>query len=276
MTIQHNIILAGVARSGSTLACYLLNKTSNSVALLEPIEPIAITTLSQDAAVSYLKYFFCQQRLSILEQGIAKSKSTKGKVPDNLIGGVDEKTGKRKNILDGDSITIEKYLGDEFQLIIKQPGMFTGMLSFLKYHFPCYATIRNPLAVLQSWNTVNMPVKNGHAPAAEQCDPSLKACLRKESDVYNRQIILLSWYFEQFYKHLPMENIIYYEKVILTGGRNLVSIAPSASQLDEKLVSKNKNLLYNDEIKQVLVDRLLSSEGYYWHYYDKNDVLKLL
>lgn len=273
---NENIILAGVARSGSTLACYLLNKTSNVVALLEPIEPKEITTLSEDDAVSFLEDFFEVQRNSVLQKGIAKSKSTDGKVPDNLIGAIDEKTGVRKYVLDGHTILIDRNMDDNFLLVVKQPGMFTGMLHFLKYHFTCYATIRNPLAVLQSWNTTNMAVKDGHAPAAEQCDPFLKVNLEKESDVYNRQVILLSWYFEQFYKHLPIENIIYYEKVINTGGRHLVSITSSASLLDESLKNKNKNQLYNDELKQMLATRLLDSEGYYWNYYEKNDVLKLL
>lgn len=273
---RKEIILAGVARSGSTLVCYLLNKTSNAVALLEPIQPKELNALSQDKVVSFLQGFFEAQRTSLIERKLAKSKSTNQKVPDNLMGGINSKSGKREIILDGDSISIKRNLGSDFSLIVKQPGMFTGMLYFLKYHFPCYATIRNPLAILQSWNSVELPVKDGHAPAAEQCDPKLKLSLVNEKDVYMRQLILLSWYFEQFYNHLPAANIIRYEEVVDTGGKCLSCMVASASQLREDLKSKNKNTLYNESLKLELANRLLASDGFYWNYYTTDDIHSLL
>ncbi len=272
----NNIILAGVARSGSTLACHLLNKTSDAVALHEPIVPAFVPVSSSNETVKFLQNFFEKQRDSILSKGIATSKSTQGKVPDNPRGDIDNKTGKRIKILDGKVIKVEKALKDDFLLVIKQPGLFTGLLGSLKQHFPCYATIRNPLAVLQSWNTVDMAVTTGHAPAAERCDKELKFVLAQERDVYNRQIILLSWYYEQFYKHLPIENIIRYEKVVLTGGKELARIVSSANQLSERLVNKNNNPLYDNILRKELATRLLESEGYYWNYYKKNDVTDLL
>ncbi len=274
--IKHNIVLAGVARSGSTLTCYLLNKLVDSVALLEPLQPKDLTTLSNEQVVSYLNVFFEKQRLSIVETGLARSKSSNNKVPDNLMGGINSKNGKREIILDGDTISIHRALSDSFSLVVKQPGMFTGMLHFLKHHFPCYATIRNPLAILQSWNSVELPVKDGHAPAAEQCDPKLQRSLAYEKDVFVRQLILLSWYFEQFYNHLPLENIIRYESVIATGGQCLSCVIPSADQLKEKLESKNKNSLYDKKLKIELAERLLESDGFYWKYYTAEDVRSLL
>ena len=276
MVDSRNILLAGVARSGSTLACYLINKSSNAVALLEPIEPKEVTALSHDKVVSFLNGFCLQQRLIIKDKGTAKSKSINKVVPDNLMGGINSKSGKREIILDGDSISIKKKLNSNFSLVVKQPGMFTGMLYFLKYHFPCYATIRNPLAILQSWNSVELPVKYGHAPAAEQCDPKLKLLLANENDVYTRQLILLSWYFEQFYNHLPAENIIRYEEVVDTGGKCLSCIVASAGQLREDLQSKNKNTLYNESLKVELANRLLASDGFYWNYYTADDIHSLL
>lgn len=271
-----NIILAGVARSGSTLACYLLNKTPDVVALLEPIEPRELVSLSPAEVLSSLDSFFEKQRCSIVNSYTAKSKSTNKCVPDNLMGDVKNESGNREVILDGESISITRNLSNNFSLVVKQPGMFTGMLYFLKDHFPCYATIRNPLAILQSWNSVELPVKNGHAPAAEQCDPKLKLTLANEKDVYIRQLILLSWYFEQFYFHLPDANIIRYEEVIKTDGQCLSCITQSAVQLKEDLKSKNKNPLYNEALKKDLAERLLASKGYFWKYYNPKDIYSLL
>ena len=273
---NNNIILAGVARSGSTLSCHLLNKLPDTVALHEPIHPHLVPLDLESHTIGYVQDFFNEQRSSILNKGIAKSKSKNGKVPDNPMGGVDEKTGKRIRVLDGSEIKVAKSLDENFNLVIKQPGLFTGMLSVFNQDFPCYATIRNPLAVLGSWNTVDMAVTDGHAPAAEQCDPSLKASLAAEPDRFNRQVLLLSWYYEQFFKYVKQNNIIYYEEVIVTGGKALSCISPSASCLDEKLMSKNNNYLYDSSIKDQLASHLLNFDGFYWKYYSRKEVGSLI
>jgi hypothetical protein len=273
--MKKNIILAGVARSGSTLACYLLNKVANTVALHEPIDPSFVSSLSTNA-LDYISAFYEEQRYSLLVNGVAQSKSQKGSVPDNPMGDLDIKIGKRVRVLDGSQITVTKDLQNDFSLIIKQPGLFTGMLSVLHNHFPCYATIRNPLAILRSWNTVDMAVTDGHAPAAEQCDSVLKAALAEEVDVFKRQIILLSWYYEQFFYYINPENIIRYEEVIASKGKVLACVSPLASQLNEKLDNRNDNDLYDESIKHQLSEHLLDSNGFYWQYYSKNDVTDLL
>lgn len=297
--MNRNIILTGVPRSGTTLTCYLLNKSPDVVALHEPIKPYRVPGLGSDDnvakrfyffllnirkspvsfnsnTVGYIDSFFEKQRTSILTKGTATSKSKGNKIPDNPMGKINQKTGKRIRVVDGRTVEISKNLGKDFTLVIKQPSMFSGLLGILSSHFQCYATIRNPLAVLCSWNTVDYPVRTGHAPAAERCDQNLKSILANEPDVYNRQIILLSWFFEQFYRHLPAENIIRYEELITSNGKSLSSMFPSSSILNQELTSKNNNPLYDQNIKKKLAKRLLDSEGYYWKYYSKNDVMDLL
>jgi len=276
MTKNKDVILAGLARSGSTLTCHLLNKTRDVVALHEPIIPQEVPESSQLEAIAYIKKYFEEQRKLILARGVAKSKSNNGSVPDNSLTGIDPNTGKRIRNLNTDEIIINKDLPSDFLLVIKQPGLFTGMLGLLKESFQCYATVRNPLAVLRSWNTVDMPVATGRAPAAEKCDSKLESLLDSESDVFQRQIILLSWYFKQFHRYLEASNIIYYEDLISSKGKSLICIAKSAGHLNEELFSKNSNSIYDENIKKDLAERLLDSEGYFWKYYNKSDVLALL
>ena len=271
-----NIILAGVARSGSTLVCHMLNKTNHTVALHEPIQPSMVPISSQEESIQFLQNFFLEQRQSILNSGVASSSSMDGKVPDNHVGNFDCTTGKRVVLLNGSEIKIDKSLDRDFSLVVKQPGLFTAMLGAFKACFTCYATIRNPLAVLRSWNSVDMAVTNGHAPAAEDRDPQLKKALALESDKYKRQLVLLSWYFEQYYNHLTEQQIIRYEEVVSTGGKNLSCISSSALLLNEKLTNKNNNDLYDDSIKSDLAERLLDSDGFYWKYYSKQNVRSLL
>jgi hypothetical protein len=46
--------------------------------------------------------------------------------------------------------TVGKELRPDFQLIIKQPRLFTALLPTLAKQFPCYAVVRNPLSVMAS------------------------------------------------------------------------------------------------------------------------------
>ncbi len=273
--MEKNIILAGVPRSGSTLVCHLLGKLSNTIALHEPLEPLKIKVNSNQEYIKFISRFINQQREMILEQGYAISKSAKGKIPDNHIGGLDRKTGKRVDILDGSHITVSKALSADFLLAIKQPGMFTAMLPVLSRVFTCYATIRNPLSVLRSWNSVDMAVTNGHAPAAEKFDHNLKTALMNEQDVFQRQISLLSWFFEQIDTYLPEKQIIHYEDLIRTNGKTLSCITPLANELSERLETKNNNPLYNEGMKTRLLKLLLDSDGFYWKYYSKDELSNL-
>ncbi len=273
---KRNIVLAGVARSGSTLTCYLLNKLANTVALHEPIfDPGVLEHYALSDKLQFISQFFERQRHSLLTDGVAASKSAGGKVPDNPRGDFDPLTRKRKRVLDGTQLVVDKVLDEDLNLIIKQPGLFSGMLSELVDHYPCYATIRNPLSVLLSWNTVNMQVSLGRAPAAELCDPSLKSSLDSESDRYRRQLMLLSWYFAQYRDNLPDENIIRYEKVIESNGGVLSVMVPEARGLNFPLQSKNNNPIYNQELKDRLLRLLLNSRGAYWDFYSPKDLVDL-
>ncbi len=271
-----DIILAGVPRSGTTLTCHLLNKLPNVVALHEPITTAEYCGLETKEIIGRLRVFFVEQRESLLRDGVATSKSAGGMVPDNAIKGIDKKTGKRKNILDGKILVVNKPLTVDFDLAIKHPNFFTAKLQDLVHHFQCYAIIRNPLSALLSWHSVDMLVSRGYAPGAEAFDKDLSIRLLNEEDLLSRQLILISWYFEQYARILPAERIVRYEDIIASGGRELAKISVSAKQLDEALVSKNDSRYYDQTKKNIIAEKLLDSDGCYWEFYDKEEIVRLL
>ena len=276
-TLKHkNIILAGVPRSGSTLVCHLLNKIPDTVALHEPINPNILEGLELEGKLEKIESFFLEQRELIKTKGVAASKSFKGKVPDNPMSGYDSSTNKRTRVLDGNEIEINKPLSENFILAIKQPGMFTGMLGDLKGRYRCYATIRNPLSVLLSWNSLEMPVSKGRAPAAEACDENLSRALDNEVDIYKRQTILLAWYFKKIKEFIPPSNIIRYEDTVNNGGKNLSVIDSKAEDLTDVLTSRNTNSLYDMSKKDLLIDYLLTTSGDYLSFYNEDDIKSLI
>lgn len=279
VTAQQQVILTGLPRSGTTLTCHLLNKLPDCVALHEPLVPLELTTYKRADLVPVIANYFTLQRLQILQTGTAASKSFGGQVPDNPMAGLDPNTGKRIRVLDGRLVQINKKLSNDFSLAIKQPAFFTAILQDLVASglFNCFAVVRNPLSVLLSWNSVDMPVSQGRVPAAEAFSPELKQQLDLITDIYDRQIFLLDWFFQQYKSYLPSRHIIFYEETIKSNGKSLGSINPLAYRLNETLSSKNDNHLYSKILKQILLEKLLSKkEGAFWGFYSEEQLVSLI
>jgi hypothetical protein len=273
---RQDVVLTGVPRSGTTLSCYLLNKLPNVVALNEPIAPMSMAGLETGIVTDRIQEFFSTQRRLILESGIAASMSVNGAIPDNPMGVRDEVSGRRKVIFNGNTTVIDKRLDSNFTLGMKHPAFFTALLEPLGQRFNCVAIVRNPLAVLLSWNSVSVPISEGRTPVGEAFDSGLARLLGAEADRISRQLILLSWFFDRYRRFLPSEKIVRYEEIISSGGKALATVVPAATALDEKLVSKNSNRQYDRMIMDNLAAKLLASPGAYWDFYSRKEVSVVL
>jgi hypothetical protein len=159
---------------------------------------------------------------------------------------------------------------------VKHPNLFTATLAVLKEVYPCFAIVRNPLAVLLSWHTIEAPVNKGRLPYGEAFDESLKSALLSESNVIERQIIILNWYFSQYESHLPSENIIKYEDLISSGGRVLGVIDKDASMLNVPLNSRNTSSIYDKELVRGFASRLLDEKSTINNFYKHEEIEDLL
>ena len=278
---NRNVVLTGLPRSGTTLACHLLNKLPDTVALTEPISPGRFAGLLPDyeAVGDGVEEFYARMRRMALEDGWVVSKHVGGEVPDNSFGRPDA-SGERKSVLEKGRIPVGKPLPEDFFLVVKQPGLFTALLPTLTERLPCYAIIRNPLSVLASRTSL------GRSPGRHPND-RLSAVQKYDGDLERRmasvprgtlewRLNMMSHSFERFRDELPDDHIIRYEDIVATGGRALSAVVPTAGTLDEPLESKNLNPLYDREEMLGLGERLLASEGAYWDFYPRETVEELL
>jgi hypothetical protein len=141
---------------------------------------------------------------------------------------------------------------------------------------PVYAVVRNPLAILSSWQTVPSPIQRGRANLAERFDPSLADALAAMPDRLDRQFHLLSWFFGRFLEHLPAPAIIRYEDIIATGGAALAVVSPDAAVLRERLNSRNTADVYDRDEMRTIADRLLATDGPWWQLYSHDSVHDLI
>lgn len=219
------------------MVCYLLNKLPNSVALHEPLNVSLLKGSTNSEVIDLINDFFQLQREMILASGTAISKSMGGRVPSNHLSDIRE-GGLRKRLIDGNTIVVDNVDSECFDLYIKHPAFFSAMLPTIAENFRCFACIRNPLAVLLSWSTTIYPVSNGRAPAAEWVDSELARRLDATSDVLDRQLILLDFFFRR-YAVCDTVQVVRYEDIIASSGRAVAMINPKARVLDEPLSSRN-------------------------------------
>lgn len=270
-----DIILTGTPRSGTTLACALINRLPRSVALLEPMAPPGLAGLSPPEFTLRVQGFFAEQRASLHSSGTATSKAVDGGVPDNTFGPTQGAGGLRTSMAKSQQVHFGKSLRPGFRLVVKHPGLFTAMLKPLRSSFECFAVVRNPLAVILSWHSCKIPVNEGRVPSGEAFVPSLKASLDAEPDRIERQLLILQWFYSQYSSLLPRNRVIRYEDIIESGGRALSVIEPDAAQLDVPLESMNLSAHYDPSLVNLLAERLLKSAHAFSEYYAASAVEEL-
>jgi len=271
---MRNVLITGTPRSGTTLVCSLLNKLPDIVALHEPMNVFEFVGRSSDEIVAMVERFVAESRKSLHEEGFAVSKHVSGKVRDN--SAAVDRAGKRTRQTEHGRIEIDKPLSKDFTLAIKHPAAFTALIETLSKRFESVAIVRNPLATIASWNSLDwFPLKDGHLPVGEKLDVDLARDLAKIADVMDRQIHTLEWFYDRF-RLLKESAVIKYEALIESRGRELAKCFPAATQLDENLASKNVNQFYDRALMIDVGQRLLKRDGPIWNFYSKRDVEDLL
>ena len=88
-------------------------------------------------------------------------------------------------------VDVGKPLSPRFDLVVKHPALFTALAEPLRKRFRLVAIVRDPLAVLASWHSVDVPANRGRLPRAEAFAPGLAAAVNAAPDVLSRRIVLL-------------------------------------------------------------------------------------
>ncbi len=272
----NDVLISGTPRSGTTLTCHLLNKVDDTVALHEPMRGKEWEGLPHDEIAGLVAAFCAEQRQSLHEKGKAISKNVDGKVPDNPHGSEKDDRGLRKSKVSRGKVKFDKPLSADFTLVLKHNAGFTAVLDSLSKRFRVYAVLRNPLAVVASWNSIDFGANRGRIPAAERVDPELREALDSLAEPLDRQLHILNWFYERWHRFVPPENFIRYEDVVASGGRALSPIQPLAANLSEPLESRNLSGLYDPETVRRIGERLLETDGAYWRSYSRESVESVL
>ncbi len=262
-----NVILTGIPRSGTTLCCKILLEVENQIALNEPIA--AHHFKSKLTPEKVVKNAFATYRKQLLKNQAVPIRTKAGKITDNAYS-TDNKT--RKKVLERTLVEFDKNLNSDFTLILKHCAEFTLILDKLVKNYECFAIVRNPLSVLASWHSVDVPVSEGRVYKSEILNSDFHIQLERIKSLKDKQIFILNWYFSQF-TMLPTQNIIKYEDIIASQGTELSIISGKDTFSKDTLSNHNKNSLYNKKAMASYLQMLLTcSEGAFLDFYSIEEI----
>lgn len=269
-----DLILTGVPRSGTTLCCDLLGRAGDTMALVEPM-PVHALPLDHAEAVGSIRGFFRDSRDSLLRAGEAIGQQVGGRGPDNFFDDQRDARGLRVRKVGLGAVRVDKPLSPCFTLVVKHNAAFAALLPTLAESFECLALVRNPLAVLASWNSVDLPVARGRLPAGERLEPALATALDAQPDLLTRQLLLLDWLFARFARVLPRARILRYEDVVGSNGAALAQASgialPAAT-----LASRNASRLYDADACAAFAARLRADRGAWRGFYGEDEIMAAL
>jgi hypothetical protein len=279
------VLLTGISRGGTTLACELLNRLPDVRALDEPMDPNQLVrdavrdegrSIDNARILAGIERFASQQRRSILDRGRALSLHIDGGVLGARVSDEREADGLRVPLGRRSEIPVEPPASPDFTLVLKHPVAFTALLPILLERFDVFAIVRNPLAVLASWESVPFAQREGRLGLRPEIAPEITRRLEATGDRLQRQLTLLDWFFESYASALPRERVIRYEDIVATGGSALAPLAASAGELSVPLVNRNAAAVYDREHMRE-VERLLSGrDGAHWRFYTPADITEVM
>ncbi len=185
-------------------------------------------------------------RADIAAHRRAPSVQVDGRLVDDSVSTAATDDGLRPPRGGRGEVRCDNALSEDFALLVKHNALFAALLAPLAAAFPVIGLVRNPVAVLASWQTVGLPVRQGRIPAGERFAPELRRALACEPDVLRRQVRVLDWFFARFAAHLAPARVLRYVDLVASGGLSLLRLlAPAAAAPTEPLCSRNANGLYD-------------------------------
>ena len=212
-------LLTGIPRSGTTLSCKVLNTIPNVVALHEPLSPNQFKSAKALDACEEVKERINQITSCLLDGKPFTHGHKESLHLDNPIE-VTNSMGLRKLTAKRGMLMLPPQL-DSTHLIVKQNALFASLLPQLISEFTIVSVIRNPVDVLLSWSSVDLPVNRGRIPAGEKYDNTLRSYLDTEQSVSKRQVYIYQWFMKQYQSH--PSKIVKYEDIIATHGLALTN-----------------------------------------------------
>lgn len=213
---KNDIILTGIPRSGTTLACAMIFNLSNAVCLSEPeiINQFIAKAGSIDEYTAMIEKEFTLIRNHIWKnKKIENKKGLNGELLTNYYSRNSDGEAKVNFKLEAERVEI---LNKKFVLGIKHNAHFMSVLTELARNqgFSIYVVIRDPINTVLSWRSLSLPISEGRLPAAEKFWPEIRHISNSNESLLVRQVMILEQFFQKIYENKDSIHIIIYEELV--------------------------------------------------------------
>ena len=119
------------------------------------------------------------------------------------------------------------------------------------------AIIRDPVALLMSWRSLDLPISWGRLPAGERFWPELAALGRSDLNLIDRQILICNLLLRRYEEFADRIVVVPYEVFVTDHARLLAAAAiPISTSLQVKPVTQRRSGVEHDGEKEALADRI--------------------
>ena len=262
-----NILVTGIPRSGSTLLIKTMAEHSDRLLVFD--EPVWLRQIRQQAdpqqvssallaRINHLRLRVSQSEPIALTYGPGNQQFT-----DNHFRRTNQGIERTKTVQ-------EVRLPSEnssFDWLVKSNVFFTAVLDQLiaSGDYRLIATVRNPVAVIKSWRSLDVSLSHGRSMIAEKYDQDLSG-LEAIDDMLQRQVILVDWMFK---KYLTCQgvNVIRYESFIQQPDQVNELIRGCQIESGLSFESHNNSAHYNHAETEKIISYLQQYGRYYAEYY---------
>jgi hypothetical protein len=244
-----DLIITGVPRSGTTLAAAIIDQAPDCLCLSEPDAHVGLMdgAASPEDFVNRLCREFESVRSTILSGGsvLDRRRADGGPLTNYFSDPLPD--GRREAIFTIRSVQ-RAGLSSDFVLGVKHNALYSAVLPEIvqSRRFRVIATVRDPVAVLMSWRTLDLPLSRGRLPAGERFWPELAALGRADLDLTDKQIRVCDLLLRRFAELADRIAVIPYE-VFVADPAQLLAAAGISQPASSRISSIGRPMPSRDD-----------------------------
>jgi hypothetical protein len=255
-----DLIITGAPRSGTSLAAAIIDRAPGCLCLSEPESHVELmrNAISAEDFVAKIGQEFDTVRRSVLEGGSVLDRRCADGAPITNYFTNPGRDGQREAQYTIRPIT-RPGLPADFVLGVKHVALYAAVLAELVQagRYRLIALVRDPVALLMSWRSLDLPISRGRLPAGERFWPELRSLGEAELELTEKQIRICDLLFGRFLRWAGRVAILRYEHLVAdpaillraAGVTEIGSVPASA------LISNNAPLLA-DDVRMGLAERI--------------------
>jgi hypothetical protein len=260
---KNTTLITGIPRSGTSLVLKLIYLDSSNICFSEPTfikEIKAISKSKKDISDNLNKKIIeirdCIKGGKPLEFRVGKD----DKISDNYFTKACNNTTRKKTSKFKKIILKKKF--SQNKIFIKNNLLFTSCIAELSKQYKIIAIIRNPISIIQSWQSLDLPISKGVVKSGLKYSSSLKN-ISGDEGLLIKQIKIIDWFYNQYLVNkvtlIKYENFIESPKESLN---NWIDKKTSLPRLSQKKIEFS-NVLEKENLKVIKAYSKLYCEMYF-------------